>query len=111
MGKARPVVSDRMEWYPSASAAAMSTGVSVQTICRSLKRGWDAAGRRWAYDDKGAVAAMTGEERERARRLMEMRRDPRDDRHGTPYGYSLGCRCTACKMARGMRDKAEEVLS
>lgn len=111
MGKARPVVSDRIEWYPSASAAAMAVGVTTQALVQSIKRGGKCANRSWYYDDSGKVGVMTREERSRLRRLSEMRCDPQDSRHGTITGYSLGCRCVACKMARSMRDKATEVLT
>lgn len=107
----RAVVSDRVEWYPSMTAAAQSVGASAQGILNAIKRGGTCAGRRWAYDDTGRIGVMTSEERAKARRLLEMRRDPQDERHGTLYGYSLGCRCTACKMARSMSDKTVEALA
>ena len=34
-----------------------------------------------------------------ATRLAEMQADPDDKRHGTTYGYSIGCRCDRCKAA------------
>lgn len=111
MPKPRPVVSDRIEWYPSASAAAMAVGVTAQALVQSIKRGGECANRRWAYDDEGRVGVMTREERARLRRLSEMRRNPQDSRHGTITGYTLGCRCIACKMARSTRDKIVEGLA
>lgn len=111
MPNARPVVSDRIEWYPSATAAAMAVGVTTQALVQSIKRGGECANRSWYYDDSGKIGVMTREERARLRRLSEMRRNPQDARHGTLTGYSLGCRCVACKMARSMRDKTMKVMS
>ena len=35
--------------------------------------------------------------RSRAQVLAEMSSDPRDRRHGTVYGFRVGCRCDPCK--------------
>lgn len=45
--------------------------------------------------------------REKYRKAMEDQSNPY---HGTLTGYSYGCRCKRCKMARGMRDKVSEVV-
>lgn len=33
-------------------------------------------------------------------RMVEMKNDPNDERHGSVYGYNNGCRCERCKKAR-----------
>ena len=38
-----------------------------------------------------------------ARYLDQMRADPDDRRHGTSFGYALGCRCEACREANNRK--------
>lgn len=33
-------------------------------------------------------------------RMVEMQKDPNDERHGSVYGYNNGCRCDRCVKAR-----------
>jgi hypothetical protein len=42
-----------------------------------------------------------------ARRLAAMQEDPKDPKHGTPTGYTYGCRCEECRKANSARMKAE----
>lgn len=111
-GKKRPVISSRCEAFESASEAGRALYVHPSSIVKAIGHGGKSAGRRWAYCDQPLPRGFADEGtcREAVRKaaiLAHLQADPSDRRHGTLYGYSLGCRCRKCKVARGMRDAVE----
>ncbi len=44
------------------------------------------------------MVQITSEELRRLKAAKAML-DPADERHGTRYGYKLGCRCDRCRIA------------
>lgn len=111
-GKKRAVINSRCDTYESASDAARAVYVHPSSIANAIQHGGKCVGMRWAYCDEPLPDSFAGEmvSREDARKakaLAQMQQDWGDRRHGTLYGYTLGCRCRKCKVARGMRDVVE----
>ncbi len=45
----KPVISNRGEWYPSGTAAAMAHGLYRTALANAITRGSPVAGRRWRF--------------------------------------------------------------
>lgn len=54
------------------------------------------------------MVEITQEELRKLRAAKEML-DPNDRRHGTPSGYTIGCRCESCKQARSRYKKQRRI--
>ena len=43
--------------------------------------------------------------RVRLKAFLELQTDPDDKRHGTMWGYQVGCRCDRCREARRLQGR------